>query len=63
MSLITGAFVEEGAEAGDSDNDSIEESRVRVQIKPMNTANRTAVFIPIHPFDFIAIRRSCNKRS
>ena len=56
MSLITGAFVEEeGAEAGD--NDSIEESRVRVQVKPMNTANRTAVFIPIHPFDFIAIKK------
>lgn len=55
MSLITGACVEEGAEAGD--NDSIEESRVRVQVKPMNTANRTAVFIPIHPFDFIAIKK------
>ena len=55
MSLITGAFVEEGAEAGD--NDSIEESRVRVQVKPMNTTNRTAVSIPIHPFDFIAIKK------
>ena len=54
ISFTTGALVEEEAEAGD--NNGIDESRVRIQVKPMNIANRIAALIPIYPSVFIAIK-------